>query len=196
MFFGFVHGLLVHPRENDLHAGTYGRGIYITDKPPIREMNEDVLREDVYFFKVEPKAQLITNARGWYHLYGNQRHFIPNEPNVLVINYYLKDKVNEKIRITITDTYGYEFTKLEGKTNSGINRVMWDTRRRLSPEEEVTARRERERDPFSRMVPPGKYVVILEVGNKRFTQKAHITKRIGWTIGPAPRQIGDGHSDE
>ncbi len=110
MFFGFVYGLLVHPRENDLLAGTDGRGIYITDISPIRKMNEDVLREDVYFFKVEPKVQLITNARGWYHLYGNQRHFIPNEPNALVIHYYLKDKVNEKTRITITDTYGSEFT--------------------------------------------------------------------------------------
>jgi hypothetical protein len=34
------------------------------------------------------------------------------------------------------------------------------------------------------LLPPGEYVVILEVGDKKLTQKALIKKRAGWTIGP------------
>ena len=183
-----VHDLVVHPRENDLVLGTYGRGIFITDISPLQEMNEKVLGEDVYFFKVEPKVQLITSAWGWYHLFGNRRLGTPNEPNALTINYYLKDKVTEKVKIKITDPYGKEINSLEGTTHAGINSILWDMRRRMTNEE--AARMRRGRDPFRQMEPPGEYVVILEVGGRKFKQKARIKKRIGWTIGPAPREIG------
>jgi photosystem II stability/assembly factor-like uncharacterized protein len=191
-----VHDLLVHPRENDLVVGTYGRGIFITDISPLQELNEGVLQEDIHFFKVEPKAQLITSAWGWYHLYGNRNHFTRNESNALVINYYLKNSVDEEVKIFIANPYGEVLAELEGKSDSGMNRVAWDMQRRFSPEEEAAARRQRGRDPFSRLMPPGEYVVRLEVGEKRFTQKTRITKRIGWTIGPLPRKIGDDRTEE
>jgi len=44
---------------------------------------------------------------------------------------------------------------------------------------------QRGRDPFALMVPPGEYVIVLEVGNKRLTGKAKIKKRAGWPVGPA-----------
>ena len=189
-----VHDLLVHPRENDLVVGTYGRGLYITDITPIQEMKEEVLEEDVYFFKVEPKVQLIKRDWGNYYLFGDRHLETPNEPNAFTINYYLKDKVNEKVKIKITDPYGKEINSLEGTTNAGINSVLWDMRRRMTKEEEEAARMRRRRGPSGLLVLPGEYVVILEVGGKKFKQKARITKRIGWTIGPIPREIGDGLS--
>ncbi|MCK4495869.1 MAG: hypothetical protein KAU91_05930, partial [Candidatus Aminicenantes bacterium] len=104
-----VHDLLVHPRENDLVVGTYGRGLYITDVTLLQELNEKVLDEDIHFFKVEPKVQRITRAWGAYYLYGDRHLTTPNEPNRVVINYYLKNKAKEKAKITITDPYGKVF---------------------------------------------------------------------------------------
>ena len=48
-----VHDLLVHPRENDLVVGTYGRGLYITDVSPLQEVNRALLEKDVHLFQVE-----------------------------------------------------------------------------------------------------------------------------------------------
>lgn len=182
-----VHDLLVHPRENDLVVGTYGRGLYITDVTLLQELNEKVLDEDIHFFKVEPRVQRITRAWGAYYLYGDRHLATPNEPNRVVINYYLKNKAKEKAKITITDPYGKVFQTLRGSANAGINSVLWNMTRRMTREE--IAQMRRSRDPFRRMVPPGEYVVILEVGDKKLTRKAHITKRTGWPIGPFTKDI-------
>ena len=180
-----VHDLLVHPRENDLVVGTYGRGLYITDITPLQEMNEKVLEEDIYFFEIEAKVQRITSGWGWYHLYGDRILSTPNESNAIVINYYLRNKIKEKVKITITDPYGQKLAELEGPANTGINTLLWDMRRRLTKEEEKAYMnaRSRDREPTSRMVPPGEYLVVLEVGDRRFTQKALIKKRAGWPLG-------------
>jgi len=182
-----VHDLLVHPRENDLVVGTYGRGLYITDITPLQELNDKVLDEDIHFFKVEPKVQRMTRSWGAYHLYGDRHLAIPNESNNVVINYYLKNKAKEKAKITITDPYGKVFQTLRGSANAGINSVLWNMTRRMTREE--IAQMRRSRDPFRRMVPPGEYVVTLEVGDNKLTCKAHITKRIGWPIGPFTEEI-------
>jgi len=50
-------------------------------------------------------------------------------------------------------------------------------------------RMQRPQDPLTQWVPPGEYVVILEIGGKKLTQKAQITKTMGWSIGPFPQII-------
>ena len=79
------------------------------------------------------------------------------------------------------------FRPLEGKTDAGINSVGWDMRRRMTKEEEEAERirklRRDPRDPFALLMPPGEYVITLEVGDKKFTQKALIKKRAGWPVG-------------
>jgi hypothetical protein len=109
-----------------------------------------------------------------------------------VINYYLKNKAAGKAKITVTDPYGKELASFEGSTNSGINTLVWDMR-------PAGARREgpgpgagpgpRSRDVLSQWVPPGEYMVVLEVGDKKLTQKAKITKTRGWSLGPFPEII-------
>jgi photosystem II stability/assembly factor-like uncharacterized protein len=181
-----VHDLLVHPRENDLVVGTYGRGLYITDITPLQEMNEKVLEEEVHFFEVEPKVQRITSGWGWYNLYGDRVLSTPNEPNAIVINYYLKDKSKDNVKITITDTFGQELAVLEGPSHAGINTVLWRYMpRRLTIEEQEAFMklRSQDRGPMARMVPPGEYMIILEKGDKKLTHMARIKKRAGWPLG-------------
>jgi len=178
-----VHDILVHPRENDLVVATYGRGIFITDITPLRELDEKVLAQDIFFFSIKPKAQRIIRSWGNSQWYGH-RHISPdNEPNGIMINYYLKNKTDGKVKITMTDPFGKELNSLEGKTDAGINSVLWNMQRQRTKEEEEAAKmRIGGRDPLALMVSPGEYLVTLEVGDKKFTQKAQITKRAGWPL--------------
>jgi hypothetical protein len=171
-----IHDLIIHPRENDLVVGTHGRGIYVTDISPLQELNEEVLSQDVYLFEVKPKIQWTYKRRG--RIYGQRQFTVPNEPLGLVINYYMKNRLDKQVKITITDAYGEEVTTLQAKAAAGMNRVVWDMRKKLTDEEQS---RLKERgiagaEQQGELVPPGEYVVILEVGQKRFKRKACIRK--------------------
>lgn len=181
-----VSDLLVHPRENDLVVATYGRGLFITDITALQEINEKMLEEDVYLFEVEPKVQRVTSGWGNYQLWGDRHLRTPNEPNSVVINYYLKEKAKDKVKITITDPYGQVLSELSGKGEAGVNTVLWDMRRQR-PQEQAA---QRGFGFFGRpLVDPGEYVVTLEVGAKRLTRKALVKCRTGWSLGPFPARI-------
>jgi hypothetical protein len=167
-----VHDMLIHPRENDLVVGTHGRGIFVTDITPLQEMNKEVLDSDVHLFEVEPKIQWSYKTNGG--IYG-QRHFnVPNEPNGLVIKYYLKSEMKEQIRILITDPYGKELFSLRGKKKAGINQVVWNMRQRPPKQESSQQTGTRARVRRGRLAPPGEYLVVLEVGDKKLTRRAKI----------------------
>lgn len=184
-----VRDVLVHPRENDLVVATYGRGLFVTDVSVLQEMNGKVLAEDVHLFGIEPKAQRVTRAFGANdYLFGDRHLLTPNEPSGLVINFYLKNQVAEKAKITITDPYGKAIAVLEGRASAGINSMVWDMRHRAVGQR-PGIRMQRPRDPLTQWVPPGGYVVILEINGKSLTQKAQITKTTGWSIGPFPQVI-------
>ncbi len=59
-----VHDLLVHPRENDLVVGSYGRGIYVTDISPLQEMNEKALAQVSIFLRLSRKSRGDTGGEG------------------------------------------------------------------------------------------------------------------------------------
>ena len=149
-----VHDIIIHPRENDLIVGTYGRGIWITDITPLQELTEDILNRDFYFFSVESKTPRTTGALGNYQLYGNRHISVPNEPNAVVINYYVKNVLAEGVRISITDPYGKSIQNLTGRASAGINSASWNIDR----------------------VQPGEYVVAIEAGGNTYTQRARVIK--------------------
>ncbi len=185
-----VHDLLVHPRENDLVVGTYGRGLFLTDISPLQEMTEKSLGEDLYFFAVRPKAERAERTFGGnYHLYGDRYLPTPNEPEAISINYYLKAETQEKIKVTISDPFGKLIQTLEGTGHAGMNRVAWEMS--WQGAEKEVSREQLEKDPFAGLVKPGEYLVTIELGAKKLTQRARITKRTGWSVGPYSQTIGE-----
>ncbi len=181
-----VHDLVVHPRDSDLIVGSYGRGIFITNIAPLQETNETRLAEDAHFFAIKPKAQKITWAFGANdYLFGDKHIITPNEPGGIALNYYLKTASAPPAKVTVTDSSGKEWAALAGKAEAGINSVLWDMRLR----QERGGPAPRSADPLTQWAPPGEYIVTLEVAGKKFTQKARITKTIGWSIGPRPEII-------
>ena len=86
-----VHDLLVHPRDNDLVVGSYGRGLFITNINALQQLNDTVLTSDAHLFAVRPTVQRIVRAFAANdYLFGQRNFQTPNEPNGMVIQYFLK----------------------------------------------------------------------------------------------------------
>src|SRR5215471_2319388 len=165
-----VQDLAIHPREGDLVVGTYGRGIWITNIAALRELNDGVLSEDVHFFQVQSRARRIEGALGGYRLSGDRELATPNELNAVAFVYYLKDEAKGKVAITVAKPDGAVIRTLEGTGKAGINRIVWNLagfNMQLAPD-----------DSGSRpagapvAVPPGEYIVTLQIGERKLTQKA------------------------
>jgi hypothetical protein len=155
-----VTDLLVHPREGDLVAGTFGRGVWIANIVPLRDMGGDFLSRAVVLFTVRPFAQRQAGAWGNYRLYGDRYPVTANEPNGMSIAFYLKDAPQSAPSITISDAAGRVVRKLNPQAKAGINRAVWDLD-----------------DAQGNPAPEGEYVVTLETGGRQFTQKARLLSR-------------------
>ena len=124
-----VHDLTVHPRENDLVIGTYGRGIFIGDISHLQELSTATTDKPLHLFAIEPRTPYQFRALGNYHLYGDAFIEVPNEPEALVITYLLRDKAEGNAQVTITDVTGQTVATLRGPVERGVNRVLWNMRR-------------------------------------------------------------------
>jgi photosystem II stability/assembly factor-like uncharacterized protein len=161
-----VTDMVVHPREQDLVAGTYGRGIWVLDIAPIREMTEENLDKTAYLFAVKPKPIRRDGAQGNYRLLGDMFPSTPNEPNGLLIYYYLKQDAAQPVSITIADQTGNVVRTLPGTQRAGINRVS-------SEGGGFGGGGGRGGGPRAAM-PPGEYLITLQVGETKLTQKARL----------------------
>lgn len=144
-----VKDLLVHPRENDLVLGTYGRGLYVADVSFLQEMSQEMIDSDMHLFDIEERVVRQSQRTRWgtYHMSGDRHLATENEPPGLVINYYLKNTAQNPAQIIVDDASSNTVASLEGASDSGVNRVLWDT----SELEDIS---------------PGIYKVTVKVGNR------------------------------
>ncbi len=177
-----ITDLVIHPRENDLVVATYGRGAYVVDVTPLQGMSAAALAEDVHLFDIEPETQRITYALGNYQLLGDSHLFTPNEPNAVVVNYWLKAKTAGSVKITVADASGAVLAELTGKGEAGLNTVSWGMR----AQRPAAGGQRPEGWGGGRLVEPGVYTVTLEAAGKTIAKKAVIRYRQGWTVGPTP----------
>jgi photosystem II stability/assembly factor-like uncharacterized protein len=182
-----VRDLVVHPRENDLVLGTYGRGLYITNIGPLQEVNDTMLAEEVHLFGIKPAVQRITWQFGANdYLFGSRNVQTPNEPSGMVIRYYLKNPMSGSANVIITDSKGQEIARLQGRAAAGINTVTWNMRTQGAGRGRGGGAGSSTLDQW---MPLGEYTITLELGDKKFTQKGRIAKMQGWSLGPMPQII-------
>ena len=124
-----VHDLTVHPRENDLVLGTYGRGIFIGDISHLQELTPATAEKPLHLFAIEPRTPYQFRALGNYHLFGDAFIEVPNEPEALVITYFLREKAEGNAQVTVADVTGQTVATLRGPAERGVNRVLWNMRR-------------------------------------------------------------------
>ena len=119
-----VSDLTIHPRENDLVLATYGRALWTGDITPLQELSAAVLDERVHLFDIEPRARYGFSGQGMnYNLFGDKYLEVPNEPDALVVNYYLRADVaadpSLKASVTVKDSGGRVMRHAAGNDESG-----------------------------------------------------------------------------
>jgi len=145
-----VRDLVIHPRENDLVVGTFGRGFFIADITPLQEMTKSVLNSKAHLFDIERKIQWVIP---YQNTVSAQNFAGENEPHGVIINYYLKRKISVGVTIRIYDGARL-LNELHGPGNAGLNRVEWGMTwraRKRTPEEIAEYDQEvatGEREPF------------------------------------------------
>ena len=158
-----VKDLKIHARENDLIVGTYGRGAYICDVSLIQQLPEKLNRN--LLFDIEPKPQRNFSEQAWwgnYELMGDNHLSTPNEPNGLVIYYYLHKNYGTKPKMEIANNQDelIQSFDLEGNTK-GLHKTIWNT---------VRAK-------------PGSYKITLNIDGKVFEKTGIVTNSPVWPVG-------------
>ena len=181
-----VHDLTIHPREQDLVIGTYGRGIFIGDMTPLQDLSAATLARPLHVFDIEPRTRYGFGAIGNYHLYGDKYIEIPNEPEAIVIQYWLKD-ATPNVRVTVTTPRGAPVAQMTGPGQPGLNRVQWNMRSSPPPAEGAGAggRGAGRAGGAGRggvfggqPAPAGEYSITVEAGTERVTKAGVIRERI------------------
>jgi photosystem II stability/assembly factor-like uncharacterized protein len=183
-----IHDLLIHPRDRDLILGSYGRGIFITNIRALEELTPAVLSEDVHLFTIKPTVQRITWQFGANdYLFGQRNFQTPNEPNGMLIRYYVKT-ASQGATIAIANAGGQEVARLTGPAAAGVNTVVWSTR--------ADTGRGRGGGTgtlpgslLDHLMPLGDYTITLSVGGQTRTTKGTIAKTQGWTVGWVPQVV-------
>ncbi len=158
-----VKDLVIQPRERDLIAGTYGRGVMITNINALEQITPEVFENDIFFFDVRPKpVRNVSDAAYWGNnrLMGDKHLFIPNEPNGLRFDYYLNEKQKNEPEFFIYNAEDKAMDTLQGSKNAGLNTVRWHTW-----DEE-----------------PGTYKIVLKSGKTEITKYAVLKPRIVYPV--------------
>ena len=167
-----VQDLTIHPRENDLVLGTYGRAFWVGDITPLQELSADVLDENVHLFDIEPRARYGFSDQGMnYHLFGDKYLEVPNEPETLVVNYYLKGDAAGDAKITVADLHGKTVRELTGPAKEGLNQA-------LVPLAGSRGRGRGRSEPAVAPLEIGDYMVTVEVAGETLTKPAHVRARL------------------
>jgi len=182
-----VHDLLIHPRESDLVLGTYGRGFWTGDISPLQDLTPETLTANVHLFDIKPKAHYGFSTQGMnYRLFGNKYIEVPNEPDAMMINYWAKVASATPARITIADISGKQVAELTGEVKAGLNRVPWGMTEVTAPPPGAAAGRGARAGGAGGgrgggggvLVPPGDYLVTLEIGSDKLTKVGKVRERI------------------
>ena len=124
-----VHDLKIQDRDSELVAATHGRGVWILDIEPLRQMTRSVVRKKAMLMK--PQMSYLwrriqrTNS-------GHKQYRAPKAPSGASIYLYLKEKPKEPPVIEISDLEGTKLASVKGKAVAGIQQIQWSTRTQVS----------------------------------------------------------------
>jgi photosystem II stability/assembly factor-like uncharacterized protein len=168
-----VYDIKQHQRESDLVLGTHGLSIWVLDGARwISEVTQKVLDSPLHLFAVaDARPKWFVEYSGlWTHKVFRS----PNPPSGVRIDYWIKEFMNEPVRITVEDANGVVVKTLAGTNAPGYNRAVWD----LVPEEWQQLTDQGEDTLFVPFhVRPGEYKVKLAMGEHKAEGKFKVLPR-------------------
>ena len=162
-----VHFIELHKKTNDLVIATHGRGIIIIDDiSPLRQLTEEAMNKDLYFFTTKPTKISETNGFGGA---STETQFVGENPTKAArIIYYLKKRHTlGKMSLEIQDANGNKITEIGPGKSKGINVVEWNYN--TKPPKIATAKTFAFGGFTSPRVPAGTYKVVIQKGKDTYT---------------------------
>lgn len=162
--------LKIHPREQDLVIGTFGRAAFILDDiRPLREIalrGAEVTDATVYAFPTPDGIMASRRQASGTRFYADGMFAGENRPSGAMISYWAKPaskKDTAKIQIFEGDECIRTLTQMP---DSGINRIQWrmDKKGMRSPGTPKPKAGARERGGIN--VLPGTYEVVITLGDQ------------------------------
>lgn len=122
-----VHDIAVHPRDNDLIAGTHGRGVWILDDISfLQEMSPEVPNSDFHLFEPRPVTNFFLSTRGEPSLFHRPAFAGKNIQPGAAVTVWLKEDQKKDIKVIIRDDTGRTAGEIQLPRNAGLHRVMWN----------------------------------------------------------------------
>ena len=128
---GAVRDVQIQRRENDLVLGTFGRGLYILDDySPLRALSREPVVDGV-LAPARP-TRLYVETPFQRAGMGNGIYTGSNPPYGAVLSYALRDEPpsGTELVVSIKDAAGKPVVELPAPRVAGLNRVVWNLRRR------------------------------------------------------------------
>lgn len=167
-----VMHLDLHKKTNDLVMATHGRGVIILDDISVlRQVTNEIIASDVYFFKTKPFVKVENSSFGST---ASELEFVgPNPSTSAEIVYYLKKRNTfGKIEMEIQDMNGNKIVGLPVSNQKGINIVSWDFNEK-GPK--VATGKTLDYSGFTTpLVPAGKYKAVLTKGKDKYTHEFEV----------------------
>ncbi len=166
-----VRDIRVHPREHDLIVGTHGRSAYVIDDIRVlrllaREGNR-VLADSLRILTVRDGIAVTLKYADGSRFPGHGIFRGENRPIGALITYQViprGDPDSVRVTVEIVDAEGKVIRRLRGPAKPGINRVVWDLRKKGPEFPSLEAPRRRpERERPGVIVLPGTYRVRLKL---------------------------------
>ena len=141
-----VYDLKIHPRDNDLIAGTHGRSIWILDDiTPLQQLGSEVMQGPAFLFEQRQSTEWENTSRG-----GQRGHFWyagQNPPEIellstkpraryrsnAIISYLINKPGQGPATLEISDRSGRKRRTLELDNSFGLHRVHWDRKFDAAP---------------------------------------------------------------
>ncbi|MBL4715252.1 MAG: hypothetical protein JKX95_01350 [Bacteroidia bacterium] len=184
----------IHPRENDLIIGTFGRAVYVLDDiSPLRELAQKgigILNKDVYVFDSPNKTIMAEYRPAQGVRFAADAHYrASNKPSGAKISFYLKEiksksdkedkkddekedekkdkKKSDKVKIVVFNEKRDTIRDYTVKPDTGLNRIHWYFNRngvRYPSHKEPKKDANKPTSGFK--VLPGKYKVLVSYNGK------------------------------
>ncbi len=179
-----VHDLLIHPRDNDLIAGTHGRGAWIADNiTPLQQLSESAMGEDVALFDVRPETQWLTTYE--FSWTTDKRFYKNNPPTGSTIAFFAGAAQSGTATIEVLDIEGDVLRTMEVDVEEGLNTVFWNHRGDPPPAPPPVVEGQQRRFGGNRapIIPPGEYLVRLTLGGEVQTTRLVIEQDVPGYMG-------------
>lgn len=175
-----VRDLRIHPRDNDLIAGTHGRSVWILDDLTPLQQWDRAKAAGTFLFQPRPAYDLIAGPGS--NPNGGPSAFVGDAAEAgTLISYYLSKKAKGLASIDVVDASGRIVRRMSGThdeggkqvpdvpADAGLNRIAWDLT--YDPPTSWKAAPKWNRDAIGPVpVAAGRYSIVLKVDGRSYTR--------------------------